>query len=172
MNSLPAIAFKTAAEPSTSSDPLAIYVGRIARGDQTALASLYDGTIRLTYGLALRIVRNQSDAEEVIVDAYMQVWRSAGTFDPERGSIRNWLCMIARTRALDRARSLGAAAFMQPFERDYIEQADNPERLASLSQLQQKVGRALSALPGDVRRTGELAFLDGISHSEVAQSLN
>jgi RNA polymerase sigma-70 factor (ECF subfamily) len=77
---------------------------RLASGDQSALAEFYDLYAGLANGLALRILRDSSDAEDVVQEAFVQVWRQAGRYDPGRGSPQAWLCTIARTRALDRLR--------------------------------------------------------------------
>ena len=75
---------------------------RLAEGDARALAEFYDAHAGLAYGLALRVLRDRSDAEDVVQEAFVQVWRQADRYDPARGSPQAWLCAIVRTRALDR----------------------------------------------------------------------
>lgn len=75
------------------------YVRRIADADQEALAALYDATNHLVYGMALRIVGNPADAEEVTLDTYTQIWRSASSFDSQRGSVVAWLMTMGRAPA-------------------------------------------------------------------------
>src|SRR5215468_1651491 len=77
---------------------------RLAAGDQQALGEFYDLYAGLVNGLALRILRDTSDAEDVVQEVFVQVWRQASRFDPSRGTAEAWLCTIARTRALDRLR--------------------------------------------------------------------
>lgn len=81
------------------------YLRRIAEGDQSALAALYDESSRLVYATALRILQGPDDAEEVTMDVYMQVWRGAKDYRDQRGSVAAWLVMLARSRAIDRLRS-------------------------------------------------------------------
>src|SRR5580704_4890540 len=76
-----------------------------AKGDQTALSSLYDQSSALVYSIALRMLADPGDAEEVTLDVYHQVWRSARTYDSSRGSVTSWLVTLARNRAIDRLRS-------------------------------------------------------------------
>src|SRR5690349_7236738 len=80
-------------------------VRQIAKGNEDALTDLYDSTNRMVYGLALRILGNSSSAEEVLLDVYVQVWRTARNFDPGRGKVTSWLVSIARSRAIDALRS-------------------------------------------------------------------
>src|SRR5690349_19480986 len=83
-------------------------IDRMAAGDTAALAELYDRFADLLYSLALRIVGNAPDAEEVLQDTWVQAWRTAGRYDPARGAVGAWLVTIARSRALDRVRSRGS----------------------------------------------------------------
>ena len=84
------------------------YLDGIRAGNSDALAKLYDETSSLLYGLALRVLNDPSDAEEVVLDVYQQVWRSTHTFDPGRGTVWGWLAVLARSRAIDRLRSMGS----------------------------------------------------------------
>jgi RNA polymerase sigma-70 factor (ECF subfamily) len=79
-------------------------IERIARGEQQALAQLYDQTSRMIYGFALHILRDAAIAEEVTLEVYMQVWRTASTYVPARCSVNAWLAATARTHALNRLR--------------------------------------------------------------------
>ncbi|MBI4542143.1 MAG: sigma-70 family RNA polymerase sigma factor, partial [Gemmatimonadetes bacterium] len=89
----------------TDQPPDRAVIARIASGDERALGELYDRHAASAYGLARAIVGEDADAEEVVADAFVQLWRSATLFDPERGSVAAWLAMITRTRALDLLRS-------------------------------------------------------------------
>ena len=81
------------------------YVERCAAGDQAALAALYDESSSLAYSVALRLLGNSADAEEMTLDVYTQVWRTAASYDQVRGSVTSWLVTLARSRAIDRIRS-------------------------------------------------------------------
>ena len=94
-----------ATEAQASGPDFAALIGKVAEGDQEALAALYDGTSKLVFGLVLRILGDRSVAEEVLFDVYTQVWRQASRYDPARGGPLGWITTIARSRAIDRLRS-------------------------------------------------------------------
>jgi RNA polymerase sigma-70 factor (ECF subfamily) len=143
----------------------------IAQGDAEALARLYDGTSQLVYSLAVRILGNQSDAEEVTMDVYTQVWRNCRNFDARRGSVTAWLVMLARSRAIDRLRSrAGHRQREEPL--DGVPEVSaptlSPEQVAALGQQRRLVRAALARLSPEQREAIELAFFSGLSHAEVA----
>jgi hypothetical protein len=95
-----------------------------AKGNQDALAALYDQSSRLIYGVALRILAKHEDAEEVAMDVFIQVWRTAAKFDRSRSSAISWLVLLARSRAIDRIRvRAGRQRLEEPMEDDSIEAA-------------------------------------------------
>ncbi len=138
---------------------------RLADGDARARAEFYDAHAGLAYGLALRVLRDRSDAEDVVQEAFVQVWRQADRYDPARGSPQAWLCAIVRTRALDRLRRRLARR----------EQEEAPEPAASGSAPDREgelaVRKALQALSADQRRALELAYYEGLTQSEIARRL-
>lgn len=145
------------------------YVRRIAAADQGALASLYDATNRLIYGMALRIVGNPADAEEVTLDIYTQVWRSAGNFDEQRGSVVAWLTTMARSRAIDRLRT----GTNRSRREEPLAVVETP--VAGQAPAQPGIGRevraALKTLTPEQREAIELAYWYGYSHAELAARL-
>lgn len=157
-------------------------VTRMASGDDQALAAFYDRFSRLAYSLAYQITGNGADAEEVVANAFMQIWRTAHSFDPGRASVVAWVSMITRTRALDRLRALRrrervvelAATDTSATEvvAIPISQPDDPAHAAEAGDLRQHVTRQLSALPANQRQVIELAFYSGLTHSEIAELLN
>jgi RNA polymerase sigma-70 factor (ECF subfamily) len=148
---------------------------RVAGGEAEALARLYDESSHLVYGVALRILRDPLDAEEVAIDVYMQIWRSAARFDPCRGSARSWLVTLARSRAVDRLRG---AARRREKEKSLYEVREvasleaSPESGAILRERGRRARQALDALPARERQAIDLAFFSGLSHSEVAEELS
>src|SRR6266849_1891032 len=90
---------------STQEQDWAMLIYQIAQGNESALETLYDHTSRLIYRLALRILTDISEAEEITIEVYMQVWRKAVDYDPSRSTPLAWLLMLARSRAIDRLRS-------------------------------------------------------------------
>ena len=149
-------------------------LARIAARDTQALAGLYDRHSRLLFGLILRILRDRSDAEEVLQEVFLTVWTKAGTYDHALGSPVAWLVRIARNRGIDRLRAEGVrtrnlddtdvavAATAAP-------EADNPESRAVRSDLERGIARALDVLPTDQRELIEHAYYLGLTHSELAE---
>ncbi|MGQ0643391.1 MAG: sigma-70 family RNA polymerase sigma factor [Gemmatimonadaceae bacterium] len=156
-------------------------VARLATGEERALGELYDRHCSGAYGLARAIVRVASDAEEVVADCFAQMWRTAATFDPGRGSVAAWVTTIVRTRALDliraqrrRARVLDDAAVISEEEGGAGTPArgDTPDRDVERSEARELVRRSLADLPGPQRRVLELAYFGGMSQSEIAEFLS
>ena len=152
----------------------------MAEGEDRALGELYDRYGKTVYALALAIVREPADAEEVVVDAFGQAWRQAGSFDPARGSVGAWIATIARSRALDliRARGRRTRAYEQAahLSDDGVATpiapgGTDPGRRVETSEARQLVTRALSALPEPQRVAIELAYFEGLSQSEIAERL-
>jgi len=150
------------------------YVRRCAQRDESALAALYDESSQLAYTIALRILQDEADASEVVLDVYKQVWEGAARFDEQRGSAAAWIVILARSRAMDRRRSLGARrrSVVRTEELpEVISSAPSPERLAMASQSSQSVTRALAVVPAEQREALKLAFFDGLTHAEIAEQL-
>ena len=148
----------------------------VAKGDEAALARLYDETSRLVYGLVLRIVREPSTAEEVTLEVYMQVWRSAANYDTARGSVTAWLATAARSRALDWMRSKQARLYRdgQGMEDlpEIVDAAIDPEESLAQNQQAAFIRQALESLPAEQRVALDLGFYSGLTHSEIAEQLN
>jgi RNA polymerase sigma-70 factor (ECF subfamily) len=149
------------------------YLGRIAQGDQHALATFYDESSSLVYALALRILGDAADAEEATLDVYTQVWRTAATFDAARASAASWLAMLARSRAIDRLRSGAGRRREEPLDelRPLPAGEEHPEEASFLSQRRRLVHAALQALSPEQRQAIELAFFSDLSHTELAARL-
>lgn len=152
-----------------------LIVRRMAGGDHMALGDLYDRHSRLLFSLALRIVRERADAEDVLQETFAQAWRQAGRFEAARGTVVGWLVTVARSRALDRLRQRrnqreGSAGF----ERVADSVAD-PSRALDLqlvtAEQADRVRQALAALPDELRIPLELAYYEGLSQSEIAERL-
>ncbi len=148
-------------------------VARMARGEHDAVAELYDRHGRLLYSLALRIVRDRGDAEDVVQEAFSQAWRQAARFDGTRGSVAAWLVTLVRTRAIDLVRRRRA----RPPLDDAPPLGDTPDDTPSVEdQIDWQsratdVRRALDDLPLLQRIAVELAFYEGLTHAEIAEQL-
>src|SRR5262245_2181618 len=168
----PAVQLKGAPERMTAPpDVWAPEVERAASGDADGLAQLYDGTVSLVYGLALRIVRDAGGAEEITEDVYMQVWRQAARYDAARGSVVRWLLTLTRSRAIDRLRA-GATQRERsaPLEEaaDVLDTMPGPEHAVTEGERRTRVRAALARLSAEQRQAVELAYFRGMSHSEIA----
>jgi RNA polymerase sigma-70 factor (ECF subfamily) len=168
------LATDTAAIRARDQDLISL-VEQVAAGDQAALATLYDTTNRLVYGLILRVLGDVSSAEEVLLDVYTQVWRQAASYDAGRGTPLAWLTTIARSRAIDRLRS----GWQDQQRKESLEtlgdapaDAANPEETTVASERQRLVRAALETLSPEQREVIELAYYSGLSHSEIAEKLN
>ena len=157
-------------EPAQLSD--GDLVRATARGDQTALAQLYDRYRLILFGLILRILNDRAAAEDVLQETFLQVWRRANDFDENRGRAFTWLVTIARSRALDRLRSHGSR------ERIAAEAAAEPRDVmgdASAETLRSEeavvVRRALIELPEEQQRALLLAYFEGLTQTEIATRL-
>ena len=150
------------------------HISRIAAGEELALSEFYDQSSRLVYSLVLRILSNPTDAEEVTLDVYTQVWKTASRFESQRGSVMAWLVTMARSRAIDRLRSQRNANLTVGLEKDFGEWAiceETPESQTVGKESVRYVRRVLEELPGEQREVILLSFFSGLSHPEVAERL-
>jgi RNA polymerase sigma-70 factor, ECF subfamily len=145
----------------------AALIQRIVERDESALAALYDRYAGMLSSVLNRILRDTQAAEEILQDIFYQLWRTAGNFDASRGSLPGWLMVIARNRAISRLRRHNPASG--------DELADNtvvlPSNLESSVAQNQMIGRvkgALEKLPQEQRAAIELAYFEGLTHSEIA----
>ena len=152
------------------------YVRRCAEGDQAALGALYDESSPHVYGVVLSVLRDTADAEEITLDVFSQVWRSAAVYSSQRGSVVAWLLTLARSRAIDRLRSRASRKKIEePVEespRTFRDSSASPEQHASASETRHRIQHALDRLPTDQREAVELAYFSGMSHSELADHLH
>lgn len=158
------------AEPSQIADDDLLRA--VSRGDESALASLYDRYRLILFGLILRILHDRQEAEDVLQEAFLQVWRRANDFDPARGRAFTWLVTIARSRALDRLRMLSSRSrFVEADERTAnVEVIDTAQDLVK-SEQGEIVRQALSELPQEQQRTLLLAYFEGLTQAEIAERL-
>ncbi len=143
---------------------------RVARGEQGALEVLYDRYARIAFSLAWRMLGSRQVTEEVVQEVFLKVWQNASSYRPDRGSFAQWLLSICRHRAVDElrrgGRSLGRVSLeidanVRDEEKDYVD--GFVER--------QFIQEALEALSGDQKKVIMMAYFEGLTHSEIAQSL-
>jgi RNA polymerase sigma-70 factor (ECF subfamily) len=160
--------------PTTSPADLAELLKRSGRGDEAAFAELYDATAARAYGLALRVVRNPSQAEEVMQEAFLELWRTATRFDSAKGSAVSWILTLVHRKSVDRIRSAEAST-----RRDTVwhhgsqdVEHDSTAEAAQASMEARRVRQALDSLTEVQREALELAYFKGYTHTEVAAMLD
>lgn len=145
---------------------------RIAQQDQTALSELYDRYARVLYALAFKILESVEEAEEVVLDVFSQVWRTAKRYDAKRGRADAWLFMLTRSRSLDRLRALQRLTRAVTVSVDAVvvqsPSCSNPEEDLLISERRTYVLAALTKLPPEQRQVLELAYYKGLTHVEIA----
>jgi len=146
----------------------AALIERIVQRDQAALAALYDRYAGMLSSVLNRILRDTQAAEEILQDIFFQLWRNPSPFDPARGSLPGWLMVIARNRAISRLRRHNPAAGDELSEAAAVSTI-NIETAVAQQQLIGRVKGALENLPAEQRAAIELAYFEGMSHSEIAQ---
>jgi RNA polymerase sigma-70 factor (ECF subfamily) len=147
---------------------------RIASGDQAAAGGLYDRHSRALYSLILRIVGDETEAEDVLQEVFAQAFRQASRYDASRGAVAAWLLMMARSRAIDRLRARRTRIEGGTGEVTLDEMPDAQPNVAAVmltDEQTRKVRRALGELPLLQRMAIELAYYEGLSHSEIAERL-
>jgi RNA polymerase sigma-70 factor (ECF subfamily) len=147
-------------------------IDRITRGDGAALRALYDRCAPRALAIAQRILGGRAEAEEVVQETFIQVWKQAESYDVRRGGAMAWVVTIARSRAIDRLRSRAAADRAEA----QLEEVDPPAPVAPAEEvegreLREHVRRALATLPDDQRSVLELAYFQGLTQSEIASRL-
>lgn len=155
-------------------DVLTLTLLAVAKGDESAFATLYDLTAPRVYGLVLRVLRSPSQSEEVTQEIYLEVWRQATRFDPDRGSPLSWLMTLAHRRAVDRVRSSQAATVRdESYEaRTRDVHFDTTAETATARLEASRVRSALDRISAVQREAVSLAYLDGYTHREVATRLD
>lgn len=143
----------------------------VARGDEPALAALYDRYDRVAYALAYRILRDQVLAQDAVQDAFLTVWRTAASFDPRRGKASTWLLTLVHRRAVDVVRR-EVRRRAQPLEDAPIASGDATDEAAEVREQRRSVQAALAQLPPDQRETLELAYYGGLTQTELAERLD
>jgi RNA polymerase sigma-70 factor, ECF subfamily len=146
---------------------------KIAAADRAAFSQLYDRYSRMIYAIAWKSLNSVEDCEEVVLDVFAQVWRIADRFDRSKGNVEQWLFTLARSRILDRLRKLqrlnkvsNAIESGQAIE--FPTASENPIEAVEIVERRQQVLAALSLIPPEQRQVIELAYYQGLSHTEIA----
>jgi RNA polymerase sigma-70 factor (ECF subfamily) len=140
----------------------------VAAGDRDALADLYDRYAGVLLGLGIRVLRSRREAEDVVHDVFLEVWRRAQSYQPGRASVRSWLLLMMRSRALDRRKSHGFA-LASPLEHDPRVAPASEGPAMALDRA--RVAAAVDALSEAQRAVLLLGYFEGLSSSEIATRL-
>jgi RNA polymerase sigma-70 factor, ECF subfamily len=146
----------------------------IERGDADAFEVIYERHSRVAFSLAFRLLGDRPSAEDLVQDAFLAVWRGAGSYSSTRGSVRNWLLSILHNRGVDRLRTLAAMTRRQEaLEQAELRRPDEPDAAAlGIGQaLAGSVREELSTLPGEQFEVLKLAYYGGFTHLEIAEML-
>jgi RNA polymerase sigma-70 factor (ECF subfamily) len=147
-------------------------LARVAGGDERALAALYDRMSELAYGLANRVLGDADAAEDVVQDAFLRIWHRADRYEPDKGAARPWILRVVRNLAIDRLRTSGArsrAETKSQTDPALTPVPERPDEAASRSERSRTLRAALAELPAEQRRAIEIAYFEGLSHSEIAE---
>jgi RNA polymerase sigma factor (sigma-70 family) len=158
----------------TNRSQLSAVLARIAAGDRAALRIAYQDTSAKLFGVCLRILNDRSEAEDVLQEVYLTVWRKAGSFDPTRASPITWLVAIARNRAIDRLRAGAASRRMEPIEsaEDVHDTAPGALDVVVAGQEHARLANCMGELEARQAAAIRAAFLDGNTYEELAARMS
>lgn len=143
----------------------------LARGDASALAELYDRHAPVLGALARRILGSAVEAEDLVHDVFLEAWRHATDYDAERGSVRAWLVLRCRSRALDRRKSAPVSRTVSPADDTWLERVPDDQAPSGLGPDEQVLRRLLLELPEEQRTVLWLGYFEGLSSSEIAERI-
>jgi len=149
-------------------------ISKVARRDKNAFGVLYDRYCQLALSLAWRILNEREEAEDAVQEAFLQVWREAGSYDPKRGNVSTWLTTIARSRAIDKLRSRKARKVYDPASEDFQEVAEQlPDKGILRDGLDNRLlmRKVFGSLSVEQRVAIEMAYYEGMSQTEIAEAL-
>lgn len=147
-------------------------ISKINKRDPASFDQLYERYAQIIFNLCIRILKDEVEAQDVMQEIFIQIWKDAGRFDPARASVKTWLFTIARSRSLDRYRSRKMAqARVQDTASEDLHQIAGKEDLQSTSEIQEFVGQAVGQLSKDQREVLELSYYQGLTQEEIADLL-
>ena len=161
-------------DADSTRNQLSAALARVAGGDRAALRIVYQDTSAKLFGICLRILRDRSEAEDVLQDVYVAVWQKAGSFEPGRASPITWLVAIARNRSIDRLRSSASTRRMEPIEGAQDVHDSTPGALEQVAAGQEhaRLAGCLGELEEHHAAAIRSAFLDGITYDELAARMS
>jgi RNA polymerase sigma-70 factor (ECF subfamily) len=151
---------------TAASNEDAILLAKIQGGEEGAMGSLYDRYSKMVYSVALRVLRDTAAAEDVMQEIFMQMWRTPGSFIATKGSLGGWLAVVARNRAIDTLRRKRPS---EEIEEISLASTFNLAEESERNLLMERARAAVVTLPPEQRKMLEMAFFDGLTHSEIAE---
>jgi RNA polymerase sigma-70 factor (ECF subfamily) len=149
-------------------------LARMARGDHEALAELYDRHATAIFSFALRILHDRAEAEDVVQEVFAQAWTQAARYDTTRGAVAAWMLMLTRSRAIDRLRARRSSpdgAIDLPAAAGASDAAMAPDMQLLSGEQVRLLKNALADLPAEQRTALELAYYEGLTHTEISERL-
>jgi RNA polymerase sigma-70 factor (ECF subfamily) len=155
-------AVMTSTLPEQDADLLA----RVTRGDERAMAVLFDRYSKIVYSVSLRVLRDTAAAEDVMQEIFMQIWRNPNSFVAAKGSLGGWLSVVSRNRSIDTLRRRKPSEQVEELN---LASSYNLAEEAERNLMMERARAAVLLLPMEQRKTLEMAFFDGLTHSEIAE---
>lgn len=153
-------------QPPASTLDDATLLALVQRGDEGAMASLFDRYSKVVYSVALRVLRDPASAEDVLQEIFMQIWRNPDGFIATRGSLGGWLAVVSRNRSIDALRRKRPTESVDDMA---LPSNYNLAAEAERNSMMEKARAVIHLLPMEQRKTLEMAFFDGLTHSEIAE---
>ena len=153
-------------------------LARVVKGDQQAFSQLYDYSSTLLFTLAVRMLGNREEAAELLQDVYLEVWRKVSRYDVGRGTPIAWLITLTKSRAIDRLRARASRGYRATnsleggMATQVADPAPSPLETQADQELRTAIGAAVAGLPQSQQQAIELAYYEGLSHTEIATRLN
>jgi RNA polymerase sigma-70 factor (ECF subfamily) len=151
--------------PASGAEDAAL-LALVQRGDDQAMASLFDRYSKIVYSVALRVLRDPAAAEDVLQEIFMQIWRSPNSFIATRGSLGGWLAVVSRNRSIDTLRRRRPT---ESVEDVVLASSYNLGEEAERNIMAARAREGFQLLPAEQRKTLEMAFFEGLTHSEIAE---
>jgi len=156
-------------EHSSEGQDLKLLISQISQGNEDAMRILYNKTVRFVYGMSHKIVSNSEEAEEVALEVFLYVWKSASQYNPELSKPLTWLLLITRSRAIDKIRkSAKSVQINDSIDDSMVTGTDNPEDTCIASEMRKITRHAMAQLTPKQKDIVELSYYHQYSHSEIA----
>ncbi|MBW4026858.1 RNA polymerase sigma factor [Acidipila rosea] len=156
---------RDAGRSATGKPEEAALLARVIKGDQDAMVAIYDRYAPMIYSVALRVLKDPGEAEDIVQEILVQVWQNPASFVSERGSFGAWLVVVARNRSIDRLRRRKPS---ESVDEVVLPATTNLANEAERSIMLEKVRQVLVGLPTEQQKSLELAFFEGLTHTEIA----